>query len=64
MDHEWNTPKLDGQDCLLPYFHHRGFPSSALWGTPPRSFLDPLPSFNTLTVVLELSFSIFLVQNI
>lgn len=66
VDHGWNSPKLDGQDCLLQYSHHSGFPSSALWGTTalPPSFLDPLPSFNTLTVVLELGFSIFLVQNI
>ena len=49
VDHGWNSPKLDGQDCLLPYSHHSAFPSSALWGTTalPPSFLDPLPSFNT-----------------
>ena len=33
VDHGWNSPKLDGQDCLLPYFHHSAFPSSTLWGT-------------------------------
>lgn len=44
MDQGWNSPKLDGQDCLLPYSHHRGFPSSALWGTPPLVLPRP-PSF-------------------
>ena len=40
-----------------------GSPRVPSGGPHPWSFLDPLPSFNPLTVVLELSFSISLVQN-
>lgn len=40
-----------------------GSPRVSSGGPHPWSLLDPLPSSNTLTVALELSFSMFLVQN-
>lgn len=40
-----------------------GSPRVPSGGPHPWSLLDPLPSSNTLTVALELSFSMFLVQN-